>query len=107
MVLPWLWRYFRASTPQGALHSARAALPLIERSLIEHEALIDEAGAPELLRRTGWIKLFRSQASLDDGIADLERAGMRLSLVDFNFVMSRYDSSSLPLVLWGSCARLF
>ena len=74
VVLPWLWRYFRASTPQGALRSARAALPLIERSLAEHEALIGEAGAPELLRRTGWIKLFRSQASLDDGIADLERA---------------------------------
>jgi D-amino-acid dehydrogenase len=73
-VLPWLWRYFRASTPEGALHSARAALPLIERSLAEHEALIEEAGTPELLRRTGWIKLFRSQASLDDGIADLERA---------------------------------
>lgn len=74
VVLPWLWRYFRASTPEGALHSARAALPLIEQSLIEHEALIEEAGAPELLRRTGWIKLFRSQASLDDGVADLERA---------------------------------
>lgn len=74
VVLPWLWRYFRASTPEGALHSARAALPLIERSLIEHEALIEEAGAPELLRRTGWIKLFRSQASLDEGVADLERA---------------------------------
>ncbi|MBN8962930.1 MAG: FAD-binding oxidoreductase [Rhizobiales bacterium] len=74
VVLPWLWRYFRASTPEGALHSARAALPLIERSLIEHETLIEEAGAPELLRRTGWIKLFRSQASLDDGVADLERA---------------------------------
>jgi D-amino-acid dehydrogenase len=73
-VLPWLWRYFRASTPEGALHSARAALPLIERSLAEHEALIEEAGTPALLRRTGWIKLFRSQASLDDGIADLERA---------------------------------
>lgn len=74
VVLPWLWRYFRASTPQGALHSARAALPLIERSLAEHEALIEEAGAPELLRRTGWIKLFRSQASFDEGVADLERA---------------------------------
>lgn len=74
VVLPWLWRYFRASTPDGALHSARAALPLIERSLAEHEALIAQAGAPDLLRRTGWIKLFRSQASLEEGIADLDRA---------------------------------
>jgi D-amino-acid dehydrogenase len=74
VVLPWLWRYFRASSPQGAMHSAKAALPLIQRSLAEHEALIEEAGVPELLRRTGWIKLFRSEASLANGIAELERA---------------------------------
>lgn len=74
VVLPWLWRYFRASSPQGAMRSAKAALPLIQRSLVEHEALIEEAGVPELLRRTGWIKLFRSEASLANGIAELERA---------------------------------
>jgi D-amino-acid dehydrogenase len=74
VVLPWLWRYFRASSPQGAMRSAKAALLLIQRSLVEHEALIEEAGVPELLRRTGWIKLFRSEASLANGIAELERA---------------------------------
>ena len=57
--LPWLARYFLASSPERALHSAMAELPLIRRSLIEHEALIAEAGVPELLRRTGWLKLFR------------------------------------------------
>jgi D-amino-acid dehydrogenase len=39
-------------------------MPLIQRSLIEHEALIAEANVPELLRRNGWIKLFRSEATL-------------------------------------------
>jgi len=73
-VLPWLWRYFRASSPERALASARAALPLIERSLAEHEALMAEAGVPELLRRTGWIKLFRAQASFDAGLSELARA---------------------------------
>ncbi len=29
---------------------------------------------PELLRRTGWIKLFRSQATLAKAVGDLERA---------------------------------
>ena len=48
--LPWLVRYFLASSPQRALHSAMAELPLIQRSLIEHEALIAEANVPELLR---------------------------------------------------------
>src|SRR5580692_1018026 len=62
--LPWVARYFLASSPDRALHSAMAELPLIRRSLIEHDALIAEAGVPELLRKTGWIKLFRSEATL-------------------------------------------
>jgi D-amino-acid dehydrogenase len=72
--LPWLVRYFLASSPERALHSAMAELPLIRRSLIEHEALIAEAGVPELLRRTGWIKLFRSEATLTNAVRDFERA---------------------------------
>lgn len=72
-VAPWLWRYFMASSPQGAMRSAMAALPLIRRSLIEHEALIDEAGVPELLRKTGWIKLFRHDASYEASLAERDR----------------------------------
>ena len=72
--LPWLMRYYLASSPDRAMHSAMAELPLIRRSLIEHEALIAEAEVPELLRRTGWIKLFRSDASLANAVRDFERA---------------------------------
>jgi D-amino-acid dehydrogenase len=73
-VLPWLLRYFLASSPDRALHSAMAELPLIRRSLIEHEALMAEAGVPELLQRTGWLKLFRTDATLAAAVAELERA---------------------------------
>jgi D-amino-acid dehydrogenase len=72
--LPWLVRYFLASSPERALHSAMAELPLIQRSLVEHEALIAEANVPELLRRTGWIKLYRSDATLAKAVHELERA---------------------------------
>src|SRR5204863_9337412 len=51
--LPWIVSYYLASSPARALHSAMAELPLIQRSLIEHEALIAEAGAGELLRKIG------------------------------------------------------
>lgn len=71
--VPWLVRYFLASSPEGALRSAMAALPLIKRSLVEHEALIAEAQVPELLRRTGWIKLSRSEATMAKRVAELER----------------------------------
>jgi len=73
--LPWLVRYYFASSPQRALHSAMAELPLIQQSLVEHETLIDEAGVPELLRRTGWLKLFRSETSLAKAVREAERAG--------------------------------
>jgi D-amino-acid dehydrogenase len=72
--LPWLVRYFMASSPERALHSAMAELPLIRRSLIEHEELIAEAKVPELLRRTGWLKLYRSDATLTQAVRDFERA---------------------------------
>ena len=70
---PWLLRYWRNSSPEGALRSATAALPLIERSLSEHEALMQAAGAMHLLNRTGWMKLCRSQKSFDKAMREAER----------------------------------
>ncbi|MDB5655725.1 MAG: D-amino-acid dehydrogenase [Tardiphaga sp.] len=71
--LPWMLRYFLNSSPAGSLRSALAALPLIQRSLAEHETLIEQAGVPELLRRTGWIKLFRSDKTMAKGLGELAR----------------------------------
>jgi D-amino-acid dehydrogenase len=90
--LPWLLRYYMASRPDRALHSAMSVLPLIRRSLDEHEALIAEAGASELLRKVGWIKLFRSDATLAGAIADLERArqyGVAADLLDAKAIAER------------------
>jgi D-amino-acid dehydrogenase len=90
--LPWLVRYYLASSPARALHSAMAELPLIQRSLIEHEALIAEANVPELLRRTGWIKLFRSEATLANASRDLERArqyGVAGEILDAKAILAR------------------
>jgi D-amino-acid dehydrogenase len=90
--LPWLLRYFLASSPERALRSAMAELPLIKRSLLEHEALMTEAGVPDLLRRTGWIKLFRSDATLANGVRDFERArqyGVAGEVLDGKAIVAR------------------
>jgi D-amino-acid dehydrogenase len=95
--LPWLVRYFLASSPERALHSAMAELPLIRRSLLEHEALIAEAGVPELLRRTGWIKLFRTDATLASAVGDLDRAkqyGVEGEILDRNAIATREPNLS-------------
>jgi D-amino-acid dehydrogenase len=92
LFLPWLVRYFAASAPDRALRSAMAVLPLIQCSLAEHEALIAEANVPELLRRNGWIKLFRFDGSLTIAAGDLERArkyGVEGEVLDAKAIAAR------------------
>jgi len=72
--LPWLLRYYLASEPKRAFKGAMGVLPLIRQSLAEHEALVAEAEVGELLRKIGWIKVFRSKASLDKALGEFERA---------------------------------
>lgn len=68
-LLPFLWRYWRASEPERHEQAMRAVLPLIENCLAEHEPLIAAAGAEVLLRRTGWVKVFRSPRKLEEALA--------------------------------------
>jgi D-amino-acid dehydrogenase len=95
--VPWLIRYYLASEPARALRGAMAVLPLIRQSLSEHEALIAEADAGELLRRMGWIKLFRSEASLASALKEFERArqyGVEGEILDAKAISSREPNLS-------------
>ena len=90
--LPWLVRYFLASAPDRAYRGAMAVMPLIRRSLIEHEALIAEAGVPELMRRSGWIKMYRRDATLTKAVKDFERArqyGVKGEILDGKAIIQR------------------
>lgn len=72
-ILPWLRLYWQASSPEGVVRSAMALAPLVERSLVEHEALAEAAGVSSVLRRNGWTKLYRSSGAFAKGRADAER----------------------------------
>ena len=63
-IAPWLYRYWAASTPARLAATARAARPLIERCVVEHEALMGEAGIASMLRRTGYLRFYRLPAAL-------------------------------------------
>ncbi|MGH8431311.1 MAG: NAD(P)/FAD-dependent oxidoreductase, partial [Solimonas sp.] len=71
-IAPWLFRYWRASTPEGKAASARAMMPLIERCITEHEALMQAAGVTAMMRPTGYVKAFRSEEKLVTEIAESE-----------------------------------
>jgi D-amino-acid dehydrogenase len=63
-IAPWLFRYWAASTPARLAATARAARPLIERCILEHEALMADAGLLGMLRRTGYLRFYRQPAAL-------------------------------------------
>ncbi|MBS0242397.1 MAG: FAD-binding oxidoreductase [Proteobacteria bacterium] len=72
-IAPWMLRYWQASTPEGEAASARAMQPLVERCITEHEPLLEAAGLTALVRRTGYVRVFRTQAALDVASAKEEK----------------------------------
>lgn len=84
-IAPWLLAYRRNSSPQQLLAFMTAMRPLFERAIIEHESLMAESNARRWLRHTGWLKLYRSDASFaatarERAIA--EDAGMAVQTMD-------------------------
>jgi D-amino-acid dehydrogenase len=70
---PFLWQYWKHSRPARHAAIARAYARLIEHCISEHDALADEAGAQPLLRRSGWMKLFRTARERDARLSEAGR----------------------------------
>ncbi len=85
-IAPWLFRYWRASTPEEVAKTARGARPLVERCITEHEALLSEAGLLGLVRRTGYMRVYRSAQALEAAFAkqraDRETYGVNFQPLD-------------------------
>lgn len=52
---------------------ARAYAPLIEHSISTHNELIEEAGAQDLIAKSGWTELFRTSAKRDGELKEAAR----------------------------------
>jgi D-amino-acid dehydrogenase len=61
----WLLAYRANTRGAASLEFAEAMRPLYARATAEHEALMAEAGATHYLRKTGWLKLYRGDASFE------------------------------------------
>ena len=73
-VVPWLLAFRAASQPRTIAETARLNRPLFARSLAEHEALMLESGAARYLRKTGWMKLYRSERAFHALAAEFDLA---------------------------------
>jgi len=61
---PWLLAFRAASSPSRIVETARLNRPLFAGAVAEHEALMEEANATDLLRKTGWMKLYPDRAAV-------------------------------------------
>jgi D-amino-acid dehydrogenase len=74
-IVPWLLAYRANTRGQGSVEFAETMRPLFARALSEHEALMAESGATRYLRKNGWIKLYRGDASFAATAREREFAG--------------------------------
>ncbi|MGQ7816268.1 NAD(P)/FAD-dependent oxidoreductase [Metapseudomonas furukawaii] len=82
---PWLAAYWYQSAPRRLEAASRAMLPLVERSVEEHDQLVAAAGLEHLIRAKGWMDIYRSPEALAraaDEARSLDRFGLRYEILD-------------------------
>ena len=101
-IAPFLFQYWMHSRPARHEAIARLYAPLIERCVTEHMALAQEAGATDLIRHTGWVKVFRSQKTMDAEVKDAEETkrdfGVDFMALDRRGVLEREPHVTADLV---------
>jgi glycine/D-amino acid oxidase-like deaminating enzyme len=68
--LAFLARYWWNSNPKRHEMITKAYAPLIENSITEHKDLIEASHAEALIRRDGWMKIFRTEAKRDEAFVE-------------------------------------
>ena len=111
-VLPWLLAYRAATRPAKLVEHARLVRPLFAQAVSEHETLMQEADATRYLRKTGWLKLYRSEASFGRLKRELDTAasfGIPLDAIDREATRA-LEPSLAPVferaVFWKSAVSL-
>jgi D-amino-acid dehydrogenase len=72
-LVPFLLRYWWNSGFTQHENIASMYAPLIENSIAEHDDLIKASGAGDLIRKDGWMKVFRTEAARDAAYKDAEK----------------------------------
>jgi D-amino-acid dehydrogenase len=70
---PFLWKYWLHSRPARHAQIARRYSQLIEHCVDEHDALAAQAGASALMRRDGWMRVFRTGRERDKRFEEAAR----------------------------------
>jgi len=103
--IAFLARYWWNSNPKRHEMIARAYTPLIEHCLSEHNDLIEASHAEELIRKNGWVELFRSNEKRDAEFAEAERLNRELG-IGYDALTSAELAASEPHLRGGFAGAL-
>ena len=92
---PFLWKYWKHSRPARHAAIAQLYVRLIEYCGAEHEALAVQAEATGLMRRSGWMKVFRTTRERDRRFDEAAR-GQREFGLNFRTLDARQLQESEP-----------
>jgi D-amino-acid dehydrogenase len=83
-IAPWLIRLIAAARPQRVERTAAALAALLAGAMPAYDALLAEAGASDLVRRPGWLKVYASAQAFAATAAErelLRRHGVRFEVL--------------------------
>lgn len=86
----WLATFWRESSPARLAGAARDMLPLIERSVAEHDAFVARADLRALVRPIGWLEAYRSAEAFER-----ERAAAQHVAADHDLRIETFDAAGL------------
>lgn len=101
---PWLARYWWNSAPARLDRLGRAILPLIERSIAEHQRWARDAGTEAFLRDGGWVEFYRERRALNGAIraaAELAPYGLAYDVLEGDALHER-EPGLLPAAIAGA-----
>ncbi|MGU3495314.1 NAD(P)/FAD-dependent oxidoreductase [Xanthobacteraceae bacterium A53D] len=105
----WIWAYFRASAPDQQAAIGRDLRPLLALARAEHHELAAAAGATDLLKGTGWLKVYHTQADLDGTAGEralADETGVAYTVLDAKGTQALEPALKPGLagaVLWHDC----
>ena len=111
-IAPWLLAFRAASTPTRLAETARLIRPLFSKAVAEHEVLMAESNAAQYLRKTGWLKIYRTEKSFRALRRELDMAaqfGLPLQTLDTAGALA-LEPSLKPIfphaVFWAQAASV-
>ncbi|WP_442513410.1 NAD(P)/FAD-dependent oxidoreductase [Pseudomonas promysalinigenes] len=102
----WLMRYWHQSAPARLAGAAADMLPLVQRSVVEHDALVHAAGLEGLIQAKGWIEVYRDPWLFEQAKAELKglaRYGLQYEILEHGQLQARehaLGSTALGGIHW-------